>query len=99
MHMYRITRHYKEKRMLKSKANIYTNFFYGSAILFDWNTDSHLYAYIQWNLSVMDTTGTTWSVLIKEVSLFQRLLSTLLYVAGTTGSVLIRERFSYFGGP
>ena len=30
--------------------------------------------------------------LIKEdVSLFQRLLSTLLYVAGTTGSVLIRE--------
>ena len=27
MHTYRITRHYKEKRMLKSKANIYTNFF------------------------------------------------------------------------
>ena len=29
--------------------------------------------------------------LVKEVSLFQRLFSTLLYVAATTGSVLIRE--------
>ena len=49
--------------------------------------------YIQWNLSIMDTLRTTWSVLIKKVSLFQRMFSTLLYVhvAGTTGSVLIRE--------
>ena len=46
---------------------------------------------IQWNLSIMDTLGTTWSVLIQEVSLFQRLFCTLFYVAGTTGSVLIRE--------
>ena len=46
---------------------------------------------VQWNFSIMDTIGTTWSVLIKEVSLFQRLFCVLLYVAGTTGSVLIRE--------
>ena len=48
---------------------------------------------IQWNLSIMDTLGATWNVLIKEVSLFKRLFSrsTFLYVAGTTGSVLIRE--------
>ena len=48
-----------------------------------------LYTAIQWNLSITDTLAVTWSVLIKEVSLFQRLFSTLLYVAGTTGSVLI----------
>ena len=46
---------------------------------------------IQWNLSIMDTLGTTGSVLIKEVSLCQRSFCTLLYVAGTTGSVRIRE--------
>ena len=46
---------------------------------------------IQWNLSIMDTLGTIWSVLIKEVSQIQRLFSTLLYVAGIRGSVLIRE--------
>ena len=38
----------------------------------------------------MDTLGTSWSVLIKEVSLFQRLFSTLLYVVGTRTSILIR---------
>ena len=48
---------------------------------------------VQWNLSTTDTLGTTWSILVKEVFLFQRLLSTLVYVAGTTGrhGVLIRE--------
>ena len=49
----------------------------------------------QWNLLVVDTIGTTWSVLIKEVSLFEGLFCTLLYVAGTTGSILIREVFLF----
>ena len=40
--------------------------------------------------SVADSIGTTWCLLIK-VSLFQRLFCTLLYVAETIGSVLIRE--------
>ena len=31
---------------------------------------------VQWNLSITDTLGTTWSVLIRAVSLFQRLSST-----------------------
>ena len=46
---------------------------------------------IEWNLSITDTLGNTWSALIKEVSLFQRLLCTLPYVAWTIGNVLIRE--------
>ena len=46
------------------------------------------HTYIQWNLSIMDITG---SVQIEEVSLFQRVFCTLLYVVGTAGSVLIRE--------
>ena len=49
--------------------------------------------HVQWNLSIMDTLGTMRSILIKEVFLFQWLFSTLFYVhvAGTTGSVVIRE--------
>ena len=39
---------------------------------------------MQWNLSIVDTTGP--SVLFREVSLFQRLI---LY--GTSETVLIRE--------
>ena len=50
-----------------------------------------MYRHVQWNLSITDTFGITWSVLIKEVSSFLRLFSTILYEAGTTGGVLIRE--------
>ena len=49
------------------------------------------YRRLQWNLSVTGTIGTTWSVLINEVSLFQRLFCTLLCVGGTRKSVLILE--------
>lgn len=52
----------------------------------------------QWNLSSMDTTGTTSSVPTKEVSLFQSLFCTLLYATGTTGSVPVRG-VSLFQGP
>ena len=39
----------------------------------------------------LHTLKTTWSVHIKEVSLFRRLFSILLYVAGTASIVLIRR--------
>ena len=39
-----------------------------------------LYVEIQWNPSTPDTIGTTVSVLISEVSLFQGLICTHLYV-------------------
>ena len=54
--------------------------------------ESRLLMYIQWKLSITVTPWDhMWSVLIKEVSLFQRLFCTFLYVAGTICSVLIRE--------
>ena len=45
----------------------------------------------QWNLSIVDTTGTQLAVLYREVSLIHRLICTQLYVVGTADSVLIRE--------
>ena len=44
---------------------------------------------LQWNLSVVNTVGTQLSDLITEVSLTES--SMYLYVAGTVGSILIRE--------
>ena len=38
--------------------------------------------------NAMYVAGATGNVLIKEVSLFQRLFCTFLYVAGATGNVL-----------
>ena len=53
-----------------------------------------LILYLQWNLSHMGTLGLyTRSVLIKVVSLFQRLFITLLYAAGTVGRVLPRMKW------
>ena len=41
--------------------------------------------YFQWNLSIMDTTGPrNMHVLIREVSLFQRLISTQEHTIGTS---------------
>ena len=55
---------------------------------------------VQWNLSITDTTGTTWStpdwsgIFISEVDL------SLLYVAGTRGIVrLDRCGYMYFRDP
>ena len=56
------------------------------------HTFSHvIHIIIQWKLSITDALRTIGSVLIKQVSLFQRSFSTLLnvYVAGTLGGVLI----------
>ena len=39
----------------------------------------------------MDTTGPRKCVLIREASLFQRLIHTLKYTIGTSATVLIRE--------
>ena len=43
---------------------------------------------VQWNLSIVDTTGTLLAVLYREVFLTQR---QQLYVVGTADSVLNRE--------
>ena len=44
---------------------------------------------IQWNLSIVDTTGTQLAVLYGEVSLIQRQIHT--HLVGTAVSVLIKE--------
>ena len=44
-----------------------------------------------WNLSIVDTTGPRKRVLIREASLFQRLVCTQEYAIGTSETVLIRE--------
>ena len=52
----------------------------------------HVHVSIQWNLSNVDTTGLEESVLIKEVSLFQRLKCTQTQYLGIKGKcVLFRE--------
>ena len=51
----------------------------------------YVHMYIQWNLSIEDTTGTQLAVLYREVAQIQRYICTLLYVVGTADSVLIRE--------
>lgn len=48
---------------------------------------------------LMDTTGTTRTVPITEVSLFQGLICTLFYIAGTRTSVLIYREVSLFWRP
>ena len=48
---------------------------------------------LRWNLSITDTLGATWSVLIKEVYWFQRLFSKkFLCVTGTAGSRVLLTR-------
>ena len=51
----------------------------------------YIHTDIQWNLSIKDTSGTSQSVLNMEVSLFQRLISTVTYYVGTLRSVPIME--------
>ena len=46
---------------------------------------------IKWSLFIVDTSGTQLTVLIREVSLFQRWICTQLYVVGTADTDLIRE--------
>ena len=46
---------------------------------------------LQWNLSIMDTIGTTKTVLYMEVSFIQWLNNTVKYYRGTRTSVLNRE--------
>ena len=69
---------------------------YGLITKEDRYTQQHTFSYvihiiIQWKLSITDALRTIGSVLIKQVSLFQRSFSTLLnvHVAGTLGGVLI----------
>ena len=50
-----------------------------------------MYTCIYSGTSIKDTIGTSQSVLIKEVSLFRRLLSTVTYYIGTLRSVPIME--------
>ena len=50
-----------------------------------------MYTYVQWNFSIVDTTGPRKHVLIREASLFQRLICTQEYTIGTSETVLIRE--------
>ena len=56
-------------------------------------TTTHNYAVnpIQWNLSIVDATGLRKCVLIREASLFQRLICTHkgTYTIGTSETVLI----------
>ena len=47
--------------------------------------------YIQWNFSIVDTTGPRKCVLVREVSLFQRLTCTQRCAIGTSETVLIRK--------
>ena len=47
------------------------------------------------HFSILYVAGTTGSVLIREVSLFQRMFCTFLYIAETTGSVQIREVYLF----
>ena len=47
-------------------------------------------SYVQWNLSVVDTTGTQLSALYREVSLIRRYICTQVYVVGTADTALIR---------
>ena len=45
-----------------------------------WSSVSLKYSWVQWTLSIEDTTGTQLTVLYREVSLIQRLICTQLYV-------------------
>ena len=50
---------------------------------------------LQWNLSIVDTLGTTKNVLISEVSCFRgSYVHNSIYLAGTLDSVLIKEMSS-----
>ena len=51
----------------------------------------HVCMHIEWNLSIEDTIGTQLAVLYREVSLHQRQICTLLYVARAADTVLISE--------
>ena len=52
-------------------------------------------SHVQWNLSIVDTTEPRKCVLIREVSLFQRLICTQEYTIGTSETVQIREVFLF----
>ena len=58
----------------------------------------YIYTFLKWDLSNLDTNGAEESVVVSEVSSFQRLKTHARVVLGMGKGVLFRERCPQFRG-